>query len=402
MLASSIGLPRKDPMRRIPLTRTITAIAAAALLVPSMAAAQEELRDPAEFGESLGSAVVTSALDPSFVNVGVVEVARTVHEQRGGLTSGRRNGWTESGPMPDTEAVSAEVLALANNNEDPLNVITVMGGDNQHNVNVARSFPATQILDVGQTLPCVTEQGAPDPTGECAGGEFAVPLNYSAIDFAVEEGAYLAGVVAAKAGIGLGGGLGVISGLADCTECQRYVTGFTRGARSVDPEIDIEVAYLSTPEEEAAGFSNPETARTFARAFIDVYEPAVLMAVGRAATRGMVEAACEAGIRAVATGIDIRASYPELDCTLASVTTDVERAVRDQLIASSYGDAQRVVRYGLQGDGVSVSDEWTDVAFLPVDTAEAYEAAQVALLAGRIEACDESCDLGPVTATAVE
>jgi basic membrane lipoprotein Med (substrate-binding protein (PBP1-ABC) superfamily) len=399
MLASSTSLPRKDPMRRIPLIRTGAATITLSLLVASAVGAQEELREPQEGISNLQSAVVTSALDPVSVNQTVVDTARTVHEEMGGrVTTNKNNGWWVRGPARDTAAVSEEILTLTRN-EVPTNIITVMGGDNQRNVDIARNFPDSWIVDVGQTLPCVTETGAPDPSGACPGGAFAIPPRYSALEFAVEDGAYLAGVLAAKGTSGQG--LGVISGYADCTECRRYVAGFLNGARSVDPEIDIEVAYLSSDQAgaegsgEASGFSDPETARTFARAFIDVYQPAVLLAVGRGATRGMVEAACDAGIKAIGTGIDVRALYPELDCTLASVVPDVERALRDRLIGLSYNESAPVTTYGLSNAGVIVTDEWVGDPSLRVDTEETYRAREAALLSGDLEACDETCGLGP-------
>ena len=144
---------------------------------------------------------------------------------------------------------------------------------------IARNFDSTVFIDLGQPLPCVTEDGQPDPSGTCAGREFASPSNYTAVDFAVEDGAYLAGLLARPR--------------PDAQRPPRHhqwrpptaasataTSGAScNGARSVDPDVDIELAYLADDEE--AGFGDPVSARTFTEAFIDVFQPDVLLPVGR-------------------------------------------------------------------------------------------------------------------------
>ena len=56
------------------------------------------------------------------------------------------------------------------------------------------------------------------------------PSTTSAVDFDVDQAAYLAGVIAAAAS--RDDTLGIISGTADCAECNRYIEGFTLGAQS--------------------------------------------------------------------------------------------------------------------------------------------------------------------------
>ena len=97
-------------------------------------------------------------------------------------------------------------------------MVIISGGDSQANVGIARSFSNTVFIDLGQPLPCVTDDGQPDPSGTCEGGEFGVPSNYTAVDFAVEDGAYLAGVLAAAAS--RDDRLGIISGAGDCAGVQ--------------------------------------------------------------------------------------------------------------------------------------------------------------------------------------
>ena len=95
------------------------------------------------------------------------------------------------------------------------------------------------------------------------GSGSAVPFNYTAVEYAVEDAAFLAGVVAARLSKS---SLGVISGYEGCPECERYVAGFINGARSVEPDIEIETAYLADGEIE--GFGDAANAKTFEPALI--------------------------------------------------------------------------------------------------------------------------------------
>ena len=314
-------------MRRNPLARTIIASAALTLLGSSVVSAQYGLTPPPRY-PGVETVIVTSALDDASTNQRIEDFALEYHTDLGGKnTEKKNNGWFPVGPVPDTDSVVEAVLDMAAKSKG--NVIVISGGDGQSNAGIARSFPNTIFIDLGQSRPCLTADGQPDPSGTCEGGENSIPYNYAAVDFAVEDGAYLSGVLAASAS--RNDRLGIISGFRDCEECNRYIGGFLEGARSVDPEIEVELAYLA--DDEVSGFGDPVAAKTFTKAFIDVYDPDVILPVGRGATIGMIEAACEAGKLAIGTGTDVTAAHPDLDCVLASVTKDVERALDEALYA---------------------------------------------------------------------
>ena len=184
--------------------------------------------------------------------------------------------------------------------------------------------------------------------------------------------------------------LAIISGSAECLECDRYVTGFTNGARSVDSAIEIKLAYLAN--DEISGFSDEASAKTFTEAFVDIHEPGVLLPVGRAATMGMVEAACEAGVMVIGAGIDISAERPDLaTCVMASVTADTARAVEEAMFLYSTGEMPPVITFDLALGGVSMTDEWRFAATKRVDTNDFYAAAENAILTGQADACPDGC-----------
>jgi basic membrane lipoprotein Med (substrate-binding protein (PBP1-ABC) superfamily) len=273
------------------------------------------------------------------------------------------------------------------------------GGDSQSTSNFANAFPATYFIDIDQPVPCLTPEQQFDPEGECLGGIAAIPGNQLSVGFDADQPAYLAGVIAASAS--RNDRLGIISATPRCSSCNRIIQGFARGARSIEPEIDIDIAYLADEASfdaeggEAAAFGDVAAARTFARAFIDVYEPDVVLPVAGNASRGIVEAVCEKeGVLAVGTDHDVAAAYPDLGaCVLASIVKDYEYAVREAVFAWARGDLSPVWRLGLDDDRTFVSDEWTRRPGLPVELPGRYADAAEGILTGRIGTCAADCEL---------
>ena len=398
-------------MRANPVLRAITAATAMMLLASSVVVGQTpaiDTRFPNEVSSNLVTAVLTNALDDAALNELVVRTARNYQELMGAKTSAPKvqkkdskkdvepGGFISSDPYADTDSLTQAALDLVGESSPDLMVIS--GGDWKANVGIARANTGTTIVDLNQPIPCLAESGQPDLTGECTEQTAVQPGNYAVMEFAVEEGAYLAGVVAARES--RGGSLGIISGSADCLECDRYVTGFINGALSVEPDIEIEVGYIS--DDEVGGFSDEASAKTYAEAFLEVYQPTVLMPVGRGTTMGMVEAGCEAGVKVVGAGVDITAERPDLDreCVMASITPDVARAVEEAMFLFSTGANPPVVTYDLQGGGVNITDEWRLSATKRVDTNDFYAEAEIAILTDQVEACPEGCGVFPRDANA--
>jgi len=390
-------------MRANTMVRAITAAAALTLATSGVVAAQTpdiDTRFPRENGPTLFSVVVTNALDGDATNALIERTARNYQGARlGGKTSEpeipKKNakkqtapaGFMTFSPFEGTDEVTQAALDVAG--EFSPDLIIISGGDWKANVGIARSNPGVVIIDINQPAPCLTDTGQPDLTGECAAIDGSAGGNHTVMEFAVEEGAYLAGVVAARESRGQP--LGIISGSRECLDCDRYVTGFINGAQSVEPGVEIELAYLA--DDEVSGFGDESSAKIFAEAFIDVYQPGVLLPVGRGATMGMVEAACEAGVMVIGAGIDIGAVRPDLDCVMASVTKDSARAVEEAMFFFSSGENPSVITYDLDGGGVAVTDEWRLSSTKRVDTNEFYDAAELAILTGQAEPCPDGCGL---------
>jgi basic membrane lipoprotein Med (substrate-binding protein (PBP1-ABC) superfamily) len=375
----------KEPMRRNLMARTAILAAALALVASTAASAQFDEEPLPQLFDGVETTVVLNATSDAVLNAVVDATARAAHEAIGGRIGGRRNGYTDAA-LPDTRATVRAGLDAAADGGD---LVVISGGDSQSSMGFVSNYPNTVFIDVGQPLPCVDGNGRPDNSGACEGGEFAIPANYSAIQFEVEDPAYLAGVVAAAASER--NRIGIISGLEDCTECNRYIEGFTRGALSIKPDLDIQLAFLADDSEEQA-FTDGTSARTFAEAFIDVYQPDVLLPVAEGASISMIEAACAGGILAIGTGVDVSERHPDLaECVLASVTKDVETAVRRAIYDFSSGEIPRLRSQTLVDEGVALTEEWRTRSGLPVAAKEQYQDARDALITGAVESCPEGC-----------
>ena len=380
-------------MRARPPFRAI-AIAAAGCVLATTAAATAAT---AQVGEPVATpppnqvpgvrmTVIRNELTPASVNESVESAARFAHREIGGRDEDEKRPSFSSVTRSGSPEV---VLAAREAAEQGADVVVISGGDGQGTVGFAAGYPNSVFIDIDQPLPCVTADGRSDPSGTCSGGESAIPFNYSSVDFEVDQAAYLAGIIAAAAS--RDDTLAIISGTPDCAECNLYADGFTLGARSIKPEIDVRTAYLADSGEEL-GFGDPTSAKTFAKAFIDVFQPDVVLPLAGSGSRGIIEAACEAGILAIGTDYDVAAESPELaECILTSVTKGIELAVRESIFSFANGSRAPEWRLGLADGGVGVTDEWTRIPGLPVDLSERYSQAEQAILTGQVATCSTAC-----------
>jgi basic membrane lipoprotein Med (substrate-binding protein (PBP1-ABC) superfamily) len=354
------------------------------------------------------TALLRSALTDPTVDAMIEDAARFAHREIGGSVTGR-SGAFRSELLPtraDLIRRSRDLAEASSDSEEPIDLMLVSGGDSTATSAFANAYQGTLFVEIDQPIPCLTMDGARDPEGACEGGLGAVPPNLINVTFDTDQAAYLAGIVAASAS--RNDRLGVISGTPACASCNRTINGFVRGAQSVNPDIGIEIAYLADTDNyaaeggETAAFGDSAAARTFARAFIDVYQPDIVLPVAGAASRGIIEAVCDTGERlAIGTDFDVAAAYPDLaECILASITKDWGYAVREPIFAWANDDLTPEWRLGLDDGRVALTDEWTRRPGLPGGLVERYLQAEGAILTNQIQTCPGACD-APVDVSAM-
>ena len=177
----------------------------------------------------------------------------------------------------------------------------------------------------------------------------------TSVDFIEEEGAYLAGVAAALAttdtsipGINEQKLIGAVGGDVDPVIAS-FVFAYTNGARSIDPEIQVETKYLGTWDDTAKG----------KQAALQLYDMGadVVFQIAAAAGLGVLQAAAERDLYAI--GVDTNQNDIEPGHVIASDIKDVGQAILEVYKTIEDGTFQpgQVLEYGLASGAVDIALE---------------------------------------------
>ena len=189
--------------------------------------------------------------------------------------------------------------------------------------------------------------------------------------FREQEGAFLAGAIAALTTqtntIGFVGGIRI-------PPVMRYEVGYVAGARSVNPDIEISIAY-------ADDFEDPDTGKELSLAQFNAGADIVHAAAGRTGI-GAFDAAIEKGEGFWVLAADRDQSSLGEDFQLAAVIKGIDVAVYDS-IKSVQDDtfAGGVNNLGIADEGISLGAIHSSV---PAETTAIIDAYAAAIAAGAI------------------
>jgi basic membrane protein A len=182
--------------------------------------------------------------------------------------------------------------------------------------------------------------------------------NVRSVVFQEHEGSFLAGAMAAMTT--KSDKLGFLGGL-DIPLINKFGSGFAQGARYINPDVEVMVAYspdASNPWGDTAG------GKTVAEGFIADGVDIIYAAAGGTGL-GVFDAAAEAadeGKTVYGIGVDSNQDYIKEGFVLTSMVKRVDVAVEDQIKAiaeDTWEDG--FVALGLADDGVGITDmEFTD------------------------------------------
>ena len=123
--------------------------------------------------------------------------------------------------------------------------------------------------------------------------------NVIGIQFNEEQGSFLVGAAAALTS--KTGNVGFV-GAVQIPLLQKFEAGFTAGARAANPDVKVQVAYLSRPPDDA-GFSDPAKARKAALGMYDAGADVIFAAAGDSGN-GVIQAAHDRGLWAIGVNSD--------------------------------------------------------------------------------------------------
>jgi len=209
--------------------------------------------------------------------------------------------------------------------------------------------------------------------------------NAAGLVFTEEQGSYLVGVAAALKSTT--GNIGFIGGVSGIGLIEKFEAGYTAGAKSVNPDIVVQVAYLSEFPD-FAGFEDPASAADIATSMYSEGSDIIYAAAGLSGS-GMFQAAsdvsADTGSKVWGIGVDsdqyltVDASVQEFVLTsmIKRVDTAVYEITRAFLDGTFTGGE---IRYDLAAGGVGYS---TSGGFID-DIVDQLEEAKAAIIDGSI------------------
>lgn len=183
----------------------------------------------------------------------------------------------------------------------------------------------------------------------------AQPANVTSLVFAEQEGSYLAGVAAAlktkTKHVGFIGGV-------QTELIKKFEAGYRAGVKSVDPNMPVEVTYLTTPPD-FSGFASPDKGKEAAQGQLDKGADVIYSAAGSSGNGAIEAVANKPG--ALAIGVDSdQASQPALakykNSILTSMVKNVDNAVFAYIQSVKQGSPFTGTKlFDLKADGVQLA-----------------------------------------------
>lgn len=186
---------------------------------------------------------------------------------------------------------------------DTADIVVAVGWECYDISDVAPEHPDTKFIWVDNTAENIEEIS-----------------NLLCITYAQNEGAFLAGYIAAK--MSQTGVVGVVGGEEEDPVVNDFIVGYTQGAEYANPEIQVETIFAGDYEDPALG---KECAATLAAKQADI-----IFNVAGNTGNGIFAAAKEGGFYAIGVDKDQKISNPEYDdVIICSMTKAIGQSVYD-------------------------------------------------------------------------
>lgn len=212
--------------------------------------------------------------------------------------------------------------------------------------------------------------------------------NIASVVFAEHEGSYLAGMLAAMVttddsipGINPEPIIGVI-GAVKSPGIDKFISGYIEGARAVNPEIEVLVAYSET-------FGDPARGEQMANAMFERGADIIYHVAGGTGI-GVIRAAEAAGRFAIGVDTDQDSMAP--GHVLTSMVKRVDIATQQLIEAHAEGSfpGGETLDFGLAQNGVGLSEMRYTRDMIPAEYLQRVAEAQQAIIDGSIEVWDVS------------
>jgi basic membrane protein A len=256
----------------------------------------------------------------------------------------------------------------------------------------AKANPDVSFIGLDQSV-CVDENGDPDPTFACAGDAAALLPNYQGLVFNEAQAGYLAGIAAAN--LTESGVIGTIGGINTIPAVLSYIGGYVNGAKSVNPDLEVLVSYVS--EDITTAFNDPTTGASLAEQMIG-QDADVIFQVAGLSGQGALEAACDADVYGIGVDVDQALALPDLTCIVTSAEKKLVEAVSEAIQRVADGSAEGgtiVLDAASDPPKVAVSDYHNHPDLLTDELQTALDEATAAMASGELDPCAGEGICGP-------
>jgi basic membrane protein A len=256
----------------------------------------------------------------------------------------------------------------------------------------AKANPEVQFIGLDQSI-CVDEAGDPDPTFACAGDAAELLPNYQGLVFNEAQAGYLAGIAAAT--ITETNVIGTIGGINTIPAVLSYIGGYVNGAKSVNPDVEVLVSYVS--DDITTAFNDPTTGASLAEQMIG-QDADVIFQVAGLSGQGALEAACDADVYGIGVDVDQALALPDLDCIVTSAEKKLVEGVSEAIQRVADGSAvggTLILDAAQDPPKVSVSEFHNHPDLLTDELQAALDDATAAMASGELDPCAGEGICGP-------
>lgn len=204
--------------------------------------------------------------------------------------------------------------------------------------------------------------------------------NVASLVFSEHEGSFLVGAIAGL--VTDTGTVGFIGGM-DIPLIHKFEVGYAEGARYVNSEIEVLVAYAGSGPE---AFHDPVKGKSLALSQFSRGADIIFQAAGSTGN-GVIDAAVERGLYAI--GVDANQNYMAPGHVLTSMVKRVDVAVFEiieEVVENAFAGGVHV--YGLEADGVGYALDEHNESLLSEEVLERVESIKRDIISGKIAVTD--------------
>lgn len=204
--------------------------------------------------------------------------------------------------------------------------------------------------------------------------------NVASLVFKEHEGSYLVGMIAARTS--KTGVLGFVGGM-DIPLIHKFATGYTEGAKAVNPDVRVIQNYVGVTE---AAWNNPGKGKELAVAQIGKGADVIFAAAGNSGL-GVFDAAEQ--YKKFVIGVDSNQNWVKPGYVLTSMVKRVDNAVYTIIGDMVNGRFKGGIHvYGLPDGGIGYAMDQYNEKLVPKDVIAEVEAAKARIIKGEIKVTD--------------